>query len=85
MKSAGPVAGDRVDRLPDLERVADRMAERLIHVGEQADDLAARALAEVDHLLGEDARVVERLHEGAVADLHVEHDRVALPRRSSST
>ena len=34
------------------------------------------ALPEIDHLLGEDARVVERLHERAVADLDVEHDRV---------
>ncbi len=34
------------------------------------------AVSEVDHLLGEDARVVERLHERAVSDLDVEHDRV---------
>ena len=31
---------------------------------------------ELEHRLGEHARVLERLHEGAVADLDVEHDRV---------
>ena len=41
--------------LADLERVPDRSAERLVHVGEEAHDLAIRALAEVDHLLGKDA------------------------------
>ena len=34
------------------------------------------AAAELEHRLGELARVVERLHEGAVADLDVEHDRL---------
>ena len=38
------------------------------------------APAEIDHLLGKDARVVERLHERAVADLDVEHDRVGAAR-----
>ena len=56
-------------------------AERLVHVGQQADDLLAGAAAEVEHLLGEDARVVEGLHEGAVADLHVEDDRIGAARQ----
>ena len=46
------LAADRVARLGDLERVADGGAERLVHVGEQADDLAARVLAELEHRLG---------------------------------
>ena len=71
-----PLAAQRRDRLTDLERVPDRGAERLVHVGEQADDVLARAAAEVEHALGEDLRVLERLHKGAVADLDVEHDRV---------
>ena len=37
----GPVPAHRVARLLHLERVADRGAERLVHVGEQAHDLAA--------------------------------------------
>ena len=79
------VPAHRVERLAHLERVADRGAERLIHVGEQAHDLAARLAAERDHRLGELARIVERLHERAVADLHVEHDRLRARRRASST
>ena len=60
----------------DLERVADRAPERLVHVGQEADDLAARPRADLAHLPRELARVVDRLHERAVADLDVEHDRV---------
>ena len=50
---------DRVDRLPDLERVSDGGAERLVHVGQQADDVAPGPPAEIDHLLREDPRVVD--------------------------
>ena len=71
-----PLTGDRLGRLADLERVSDGSSERLVHVREQADDLTPGAAAEVDHLLREDARVVERLHERAVADLDVEDDGV---------
>ncbi len=71
-----PLAADRVDRLAQLEGVPHRAAERLVHVREQADDLAPGALSELDHRLGELPGVVERLHEGAVADLDVEDDRV---------
>ena len=71
-----PLAADGVARLGDLERVADGRPQRLVHVGEQADDLAPRVLAELEHRLGERPRVLERLHEGTVADLDVEHDRV---------
>ena len=71
-----PLSHDRVDRLPDLERVSDGGAEGLVHVGQQADDVAPGPAAEIDHLLREDARVVDALHERAVADLHVEHDRL---------
>ena len=71
-----PLAAHGGARLADLERVPDGGAERLIHVRQQADDLAAGAPAELEHRLGEHARVLERLHEGAVADLDVEHDRV---------
>ena len=74
------VTAHRVARLLHLERVADGGAERLVHVGEQADDLAARLLAEREHRLGEPPRIVERLHERAVADLDVEHDRLRAAR-----
>ncbi len=53
VKSGGPSPRTVVDRLADLERVADRAPERLVHVGEQADDLAAGAPPELEHRLGE--------------------------------
>src|ERR671925_1756178 len=71
-----PVAAERLYRLADLERVSHRAPERLVHVGELADDLPIGAAPELEHRLGELSRVVERLHEGAVADLDVEDDRV---------
>ena len=70
------LGADRLHRLAHLERVADGVTERLVHVGEKTDDLPTSPPAEIDHLLGEDACVVERLHERPVADLHVQHDRV---------
>ena len=76
-RSGGDVlAGEQGTRLADLDGVPDRPAERLLHVRQERDDLAARSPSELDHRLGELARVLERLHEGAAADLDVEHDRV---------
>ena len=71
-----PLPTHGVERLAHLERVADRLPERLVHVGQEADDLTAGLPAERDHRLGELARALDRLHERAVADLHVEHDRL---------
>ena len=72
----GALAAQGRDRLADLERVPDRLAERLVHVGEHADDFAAGTLPQLEHHLRELARVVDGLHERPVADLDVEHDRV---------
>src|SRR5919108_4912274 len=71
-----PRALQRVQDLAHLEGVAHGAAERLVHVGQLADDLAVRRAAELDHGPGQLARVVERLYEGAVADLDVEDDGV---------
>ncbi len=72
----GAFSSERRERFPDLERVAHRLPERLAHVRQLADDVAACFPPERDHRLGEHARIGDRLHECAVADLHVEHDRV---------
>ncbi len=69
-----PLAAQGRHRLAQLERVSDRVAERLVHVGEKTDDVTAGARSELEHRLGQDLRVLKRLHEGAVADLHVQHD-----------
>ena len=43
----------------DLERVADRPAERLVHIGQEADDFSSGSTTELEHRLGEHARVGE--------------------------
>ena len=74
-KSGGPPPADRLHRLAHLERVADRPAERLIHVREDTDDvdpcLAHRTRASPRRA----PRILLRPHERALADLHVEHER----------
>ena len=61
----------------DLERVARGAAEGLVHVGDERGDLLAHAAADRDHRLGQRlASPSKALHEGAVAGLHVEHERV---------
>src|SRR6476661_2190470 len=76
----GALAAQARDRLADLERVPDRMPERLVHVGEHTDDFAVSMLPQLEHHLRELARVVDGLHERPVADLDVEHDRVGAGR-----
>ena len=71
-----PLAAHGRERLAHLERVADRGPERLVHVGEEADDVAAGLAPECEHQLGQAAGVLDRLHEGAPSDLDVEHDRL---------
>ena len=51
-------------------------AQRLIHVGDQRDDLLAHTLAGFDHQFGEKDGVLFVLHEGARAGLDIEHQRV---------
>ena len=52
-RSRAALRPDRRDRLADLERVPDRLPERLVHVRQHADDLSVRAVAELDHRLGQ--------------------------------
>jgi hypothetical protein len=66
-------AGQHLDRLGDLDGVAGRQAQRRGHVGEQSDGVHPGVGAEGDHGLGQLAGGLERLHEGARADLDVEH------------
>ena len=61
----GPLAAQRVDRLGDLERVADGAAERLVHVGHAAHDAAPQRLAHPRELVCELARLGLGLHERA--------------------
>ena len=69
-------AAEDVDRLAHFDRVADRAAERRVHVGEERDAAAPQRFAQIDHGASERARFLDRFHEGAAADLDVEHQRV---------
>ena len=56
------LAAQRRDGLPDLKRVADGMTERLVHIRDDGNRLAAGHLADLDHLGRKLARIIQRLH-----------------------
>ena len=56
------LAAQRRNCLLDLERVADGMTERLVHIRDDGDRLAAGHLADLDHLGRKLARIIQRLH-----------------------
>src|SRR5690348_4501621 len=60
----------------DFERVANGVAERLVHVGYERNDAFAHVLSGVHKQLGERNGVFFILHERAVAGFHVEHERI---------
>ena len=66
-----------VDALGDLQRIAHGAAERRVHVGDERLGPDAVRGADRDQRARQRARVVDRLHEGAAAALHVEDQRVA--------
>ena len=68
----GACAAQHTDRLRDFEAVADGAAKRLLHIREERRRRKVRALSDGDHGLGECARLFERLHERAAADLYIE-------------
>ena len=71
-----PVAPEAVDALGHLDRVAHGAAERLVHPGDQGPHPLAQGPADGAHRPRQVARVVEPLHERAVARLDVEHQAV---------
>ena len=74
LEATGSLAAQDLDRLPDLERVADELTERLVHVGDQGRARPAGIAADGDAQLGESAGGVDLAHERARARLHVEQD-----------
>src|SRR5215831_2576886 len=67
---------ERLRRLHDFERVADGVAERLVHVRDQRLDLLIHAPADADHRLRQASRVDLFLHECAATDFDIQHQRV---------
>ena len=72
----GALALQNGHALGDLQRIADVVAERLVHIGDERRDLAAMRRADGDHLAGQLQRTVQVLHERAVAHRDIEQDRV---------
>ena len=68
-------AGQHLHRFLDLDRVARGEAQRGVHVGQQGHRVDAGVLAQGHHGLGEFAGACLVLHEGAAADLDVQHQR----------
>ncbi len=70
------LASQHFDDFDHFQRVADHLPKRLIHVGDQRDDLLSHALAGLDHEFGKESRILFALHEGTGAGLHIEHERI---------
>ena len=57
-----------------LYPVADRVAERDIHVRQHGDGFAAMRRADFNHQRGQRPRFFQSLHKRPAADLHVQHN-----------
>ena len=53
LQRSGTKPAKRLDHLSDLDRVPDGVTERLVHVGEDADDAAIGSSTEREHLVGD--------------------------------
>ena len=76
VRSGGTGVLQGLRRFHDLQRVAHRIAQRLVHVGDQRLHLLVHAAADADHRLRQAARVHLLLHERAAAHFDVEHQGV---------
>ena len=82
-RSAGPFAAEHADRLRDLVRVPDGLAERAIHRRQVARGLAARRARRLDESPPEPLGVLRVRHEGAVARSSRRRPRRKLRSRAS--
>src|SRR5579871_4076894 len=72
----GTAALKDFDHLDYLERVADHVPQRLVHVGDERDHFLSHALARFNHEFSEEGRVFFTFHECAGTSLHIEHEGV---------
>ena len=70
-------AGEHVDGLLHLQRVAHVVAQRLIHVGDQRGEPLAAEVADAHHCLRQLQRFFIGVHDRAAAGFHVQHHHVA--------
>ena len=71
-----PRAAQVVERLLHLQRVAGGVAEHLVHVGDERPRRQPRAFGHAHEAQRQFAGVFRRCREGAVAGLHVHHQRL---------
>jgi len=62
------------DRFLELQRRADGIAERLVHIGHQRHTAALHRAAHTSHRTRELLGLLKILDEGAIAPLHVDHE-----------
>ena len=75
------MAPQRVDRFADFERVANRPAQRLLHVGDISDGLTPSVGSEGDQRARQRLGFVQAGDEGAAAALHIQQDGVGAGRQ----
>ena len=74
----GAVSLQGLNGLDDLQGVADGVAQRPVHVGDEGADSLACPLANIHHGLGQSAAVLLGLHEGTAARFHVQQDAIVI-------
>src|SRR6266511_1605409 len=79
--AAAALAAQDLHRLAHLDRVADQVAERLVHVGDQRGAAPPGRLPEPHAGVGQLGGGADVLHEGARAGLDVEQDAARSPRQ----
>ena len=67
---------ETLNRFDDLEPVANHEAERLAHVRDEPERLLPHAVPNPHKGLCQGKRIVILLHEGPVARLHIQHQRI---------
>ena len=70
----GQIRAQRLNRFAHLQRVADRVAQRLAHVGQHRVRAPSRACADAHERLRQLRGAFARGHKRACADLHIEQD-----------
>lgn len=76
VSSEGPWPSQSLHRLPDLQGIAHRIAQRRIHVGNQRHSAPSHRFTDLHHGLRQAHRVLQRLHERTAAHLYIQHDAV---------
>ncbi|MNC50653.1 hypothetical protein D3C75_999060 [compost metagenome] len=71
-----PVALQGLDAFLDLQRIADAEAQRLVHITDDRNRVAAQMCTDIDHGLGQGNGIIERLHKRTAAGFDIEYDGV---------